>query len=795
MKTSYNIKINGIVQGVGFRPFVYNLARKLSLNGWVRNNSQGVDIEIYGEKKLCDSFIEDLQNQKPKLSLIQNIKITENKNNPELDKYKSFTIIKSNNNKNIDTIISPDVAICDDCLKELFDQNDRRYLYPFINCTNCGPRYSIIKKIPYDRPFTTMHSFNMCEKCSSEYENPQDRRFHAQPIACHNCGPYVWLCDKEGLELEIDSRSNPIKETIKLLHDDKIIAVKGLGGFHLVCDASSDKAVNELKKRKDRYEKPFAIMSLSLSDVEKYAELDEISKKELESYQAPIVLIEKKKNDILSKYLAEESDSFGIMLPYTPLHYLLFGYHPSKGKSEFTALVMTSANKKEEPIVTDNDEAIERLSDIADYFLFHNRDIHIRVDDSIVKTTKHYKQTLRRSRGFAPFPIICNTKYKKILATGAELKNSIALSKDYNIFVSQYLGDLINTEVIDSFHKTIEHIKNIYKIQTEYIAYDFHPHYYGTIWAKNQSIIKIGIQHHHAHLASVLAEYDLHEPVIGLIMDGTGYGLDGNIWGSEVFIFDKSNYSYTSIQENSDKNINYNMDFIDRFAHANYLKLPGGDKAVNEPWRIAISWLSQLKDNDEYSDYYESLLEKHIENNINRKSIELCKNITKINKFSPKSCGMGRYFDAVSALLGICYNVNYEAQAAIKLENIADKSNIQHYNYDIDFLNKPFLLNYNIMLKEIIDDLKTNIDISVISAKFHNTIVRSLTEICSNIKKETGIKKIVLSGGCFQNTFFSINLLKELKELGFMTYIPEKIPVNDGSISVGQLYLANMIIN
>ncbi len=808
------IKITGIVQGVGFRPFVYNLATSLGLKGYVLNSSEGVKIDIEGEPQKIDEFLSSLnpkskiQNPKskiklPPLSRIENILVAEGFS---LRNYASFEIRESfPDGKPVPecfnrgfALISPDIATCPDCLSELLSPDDRRYQYPFTNCTNCGPRYSIILDIPYDRPKTTMAKFKMCPDCEREYHDPTNRRFHAQPNACHICGPQVKL-QVASYKLQVDER-DPLKAAIELLKQGAIGAIKGLGGFHIACDATNDEAVKRLREKKRRSNKPFAIMCPDIGVVKKICNVSAQSEILLSSELKPIVLLLKKSEakashymNPISKYVAPDNNYFGVMLPYTPLHYLLFHHRidtspqrldlkssefsvPSVVKDlNFIALVMTSGNLSEEPIVIDNDEAMEKLSDIADFFLFHNRDIYMRVDDSIVREYKGTKSVIRRSRGYVPYPIELGIDMPEILGCGGELKNTFTLTKGHYAIMSQHIGDLENYDAIDFFKETLKNLKNSFRVEPTIIAHDLHPDYWATKFAKelkthNSSLITVPIQHHHAHIVSCMAENYLKEKVIGISWDGTGYGTDNAIWGGEFLIADYKEF--------------------ERAGHFRYVPLPGGNKAIREPYRIALSHL--------YDAYGIDFLKLNIPF-VDRCKMQdaRCKIILKmidsrINTVETSSAG--RLFDAVSSIINGIDAVTFEGEAAVKLEMMADKSITDSYKTQKPEARSqkpeyPMIIDTRILIKEIINDLLNGICHSVISSKFHNTLAEIIAEVCKKIKIDTGIDRVVLSGGCFQNIFL---LDRTLDKLGneFNTYIHKDVPTNDGGISLGQAVIA-----
>ena len=795
------IKITGIVQGVGFRPFVYNLATSLGLKGYVLNSSEGVKIDIEGEPQKIDEFLSSLnpkskiQDPKskiklPPLSRIENIEVAERLS---LCGYTSFEIRESLPDGKF-ALISPDIATCPDCLSELLSPDDRRYQYPFTNCTNCGPRYSIILDIPYDRPKTTMAKFKMCPDCEREYHDPKDRRFHAQPNACHVCGPQIQLQIpprppflKGGMGGLLNEK-DPLKATIELLRQGAIGAIKGLGGFHLACDATNDEAVKRLREKKRRSNKPFAIMCPDIGTVKKVCNVSVQSEILLSSELKPIVLLPKLpphsppykgggEGGAISKYVAPDNNYFGVMLPYTPLHQLLLNppSPPFEKGGTGGILVMTSGNLSEEPIVIDNTEAMEKLSDIADFFLFHNRDIYMRVDDSIVRELTSPSSppfeggergvVIRRSRGYVPHPIELGIEMPEILGCGGELKNTFTLTKGHYAIMSQHLGDLENYEAIEFFKETLKNLKNSFRVEPVIIAHDLHPDYWTTKFAKelkthNSSLITVPIQHHHAHIVSCMAENHIKEKVIGISWDGTGYGTDNAIWGGEFLIADYKEF--------------------ERAGHFRYVPLPGGDKAIKEPYRIALSHL--------YDTYGIDFL------NLNIPFIKQIKDKTKIilkmidNRINTvMTSSTGRLFDAVSSIINGIDTVTFEGEAAVRLEMMADKS--VKDTYKTQKPEYPMIIDTRPLIRQIVNDLLNSIDRSIISVKFHNTLVGIILDVCRRIKIDTEIDKVVLSGGCFQNTLLLDRTLDKLNT-EFKVFIHEDVPTNDGGISLGQAVIA-----
>ncbi len=736
------LTVNGIVQGVGFRPFVYNLARELGFTGSVSNTAEGVKIQLQGTADQHAEFDRQLQTNAPPLSTIISI----NTEDMPLTEDQTFVIIQSDANAKVSTLISPDVALCDDCRRELFNPQDRRFRYPFINCTNCGPRYTIIENIPYDRPSTSMKHFPLCPDCQREYDDPTNRRFHAQPNACPVCGPHVWLCDPQG---DILDTPDPIAHTIRLLAQGKILAIKGLGGFHLAVDADNGTAVARLRQAKGRDEKPFALMVRDIQTAEKLVELSAQEQKTLLSLQAPIVLARSRSNSVLAANIAPGNDRLGIMLPYTPLHHLLF-----QGKLE--ALVMTSANYSEEPICIDNHEALDCLGTLADFFLMHNRDIYLRSDDSVLMIMSGEIRPIRRSRGYAPRPFFLKKKGPSVLAVGGELKNTIALTKDDKVFLSQHIGDLENLEAFEFFQMTIDHLKRIFEIEPELIVHDLHPEYLSTKWAKDQTIPLLGVQHHHTHLASCMAENDLDEPVIGIIMDGTGYGTDGTIWGGEFLVGDYHSF--------------------ERKASLEPQHLPGGESAIKNPWRIGLSYLhhsfgSNLPDIPAFQDHDLSPVLQMIRQTIN----------------SPLTSSCGRLFDAVAALSGGRQTIHYEAQAAIEFMQAAHNQLGQEYSvFDLKQVNGLHIVSISHIMHEVVDRMKDGRTFTEISQWFHHSLIHTFVRVSEHLRQDTGINKLVLSGGVFQNRLLFEGLMRALVKARFEVYSHTKVPANDGGLALGQ---------
>ncbi|MFW5792801.1 MAG: carbamoyltransferase HypF [Bacteroidota bacterium] len=741
-KTTYRIKVRGLVQGVGFRPFIYKLAVENNLRGSVDNRNDGVYIILNCNEKELLNFIKLIKATAPPASQIENISYEE----IEHTAFQGFDIIKSKSVSNTITDVSPDIAVCLDCLNDMKIQKNRLD-YPFINCTNCGPRFTIIQDLPYDREKTTMKDFAMCPDCHREYTNILDRRFHAQPVACAVCGPEYRLFVKNE---EIKDQKLILSKTVELLENKKIIAIKGLGGFFIACDAFCEETVSKLRKLKNREGKPFAVMFSNIETLSKYADINKHEKESLLSLKRPIVLLKEKEK--LAPSVNIGFNTIGAMLPYMPLHYLLFE------KSNLKAIVLTSGNISDEPIITDNQKAIDVLSNICDAVLTYNRDIHNRSDDSVVSIMNNKERVFRRSRGYAPVPVKTTINVDSILATGAELVNCFCIGKDKHAILSQHIGDLQNMETYEFYSESIENYKKLFRFDPKLIVTDMHPDYLSSRYSDNYDLPVMRVQHHHAHIASCMAEHNLDETVIGVALDGTGYGDDGNIWGGEFFVCDFENYH--------------------RVTHFDYLPLPGGDKVTHEPWRMAVSYLYDI-----YGDEFLNM-EFDFLKNINKDKIRmLCKAIDeKIN--TPLSSSAGRLFDAVSALINLCPQSRFHAEAPMRLESIIDKNVTSAYPF-----NNSDTISFKPLIKAIVKDLQNNQPLSMISSRFHNTIVEVILENVKKISSENGIKKVVLSGGTFQNKYITENTEKVLSKDGFEVFSHSKTPMNDAGIALGQLVI------
>lgn len=764
------LHIQGIVQGVGFRPFIYNLATQLEISGTVSNTSAGVFIQAAAEQQLLDSFISRIRSEAPPLAEI--LSVDTQPFNPQKIKSSGFFIKKSSSEASANTAIPPDIALCDDCLKELLSTQDRRYGYPFINCTNCGPRFTIVETIPYDRPKTSMRVFPMCEACQKEYEDPADRRFHAQPNACQECGPHLSWHDQNGNPLTCE---NPITEAISALDEGKIVAIRGLGGFHLAVDGCNKDSVDLLRQRKNRPTKPLAIMVRDLDAVTTFCSLSQIEKDCLTSPQHPIVLLSKKEDSPIAANLCPGVGDIGVMLPYTPLHHLLFN-SPNCPK----ALVMTSGNFSGHPICISNSDALANLHEIADYFLLHNREILTRVDDSVTKKLNNSMRLFRRARGYTPSPVVLAHQLPPILGCGGGLKSTFSLARNNLAFVSQHIGDLFNLESFDFYTEQIQHHKQVFEIEPEAYIRDLHPDYLSSRFADESKIDVYKVQHHHAHAAAVMAEHHLDEPVIAIVLDGTGYGTDGTIWGGEILLS--------------------RLDGFERLGHLQYLPLPGGDRAAEEPWRMAISALYQLYGRNCLKDGNLPDLLRTVSFSQREILVDMVEN----GFNSPATSSCGRLFDAVAALLNLRLRSDYEGHAAMELETLANQAIPSDWFKELDAImtieQSPFLSlkagKWEIISEEfvkmIIDKTAKGVDASRIALDFHTELICAISKLTIKLAGQYNLEKIVLSGGCMQNRLLMEGLFYLLAKTGLQVYTGVKIPVNDGGISFGQILIGGL---
>ncbi len=751
------IWLTGVVQGVGFRPFVYRLADEWGVAGWVRNTSAGVEIDAEAEAAALSGFIAALQTQAPPLARIESLR--EEAAAPV--GYGRFEIRASAAQEGRYQLISPDIATCPDCLRELLDPADRRYRYPFTNCTNCGPRFTIITDIPYDRPSTTMREFAMCPACQREYDDPLDRRFHAQPNACPVCGPRLTLVDRAGAPVSADLGMDHIAIAAQALQEGRILALKGLGGFHLACDATNPAAVVELRRRKQRPHKPLAVMMATLEDIRAHCEVSAEAEALLTSPQCPIVLIPWRPDSTVCLETAPGQRDLGVMLPYTPLHHLLL-------RDVGRPLVMTSGNRSEEPIAQTNEEALERLGHLADLFLLHNRDIYTRYDDSVWFVPASGPQPIRRSRGYAPYPVRLPGPMPSVLACGPELKNTFCLTRDSHAFLSQHIGDMENAETLEYYERTIALYKRHFRMEPERLACDLHPDYLATRYARRLAgetgLPLVEVQHHHAHIAACLAEnghaFDAG-PVLGVALDGTGYGADGRIWGGEFLVADYASYR--------------------RLGQLEYLPLPGGEAAIRKPYRLALAYGYALT--GAWPEVpalagvpvaERRLLERQLERGLN----------------TPLTSSCGRLFDAVAALCGVRGEVSYEAQAAMELEALAlarprAGETPLPYPFAIE-PGEPRVIRLAEAWRATVADLRQGVDVAKISWRWHRTAAEMVLAMCRALREETGLATVALSGGCFQNRLLVALLLPRLVEEGFRVLAHHQVPCNDGGVSLGQ---------
>ena len=747
------IRIEGIVQGVGFRPFIYRLATERQLWGTVFNDSRGVQIDIEGRSLAVADFLTAIDAELPPLASISRIDVAE----AEVAGVEDFTIIESRNNADRVAQIAPDSHVCPDCLRELFDPNDRRYRYPFINYTNWGPRYSIVTDIPYDRPLTTMADFPLCPTCRAEYEDPASRRFHAQPNACAKCGPQLFFADENGQLIDV---ADSLAEAIKRLQAGQIVAVKGVGGYHLAVDASNDEAVKRLRQRKHRDEKPFAVMSFSMERICRFSHVSESEERLLTSVERPIVLLHRRDDHNLSDAVAPKNKFFGTMLPYSPLHYLLL--------EQFHALVMTSGNQSDEPIAFENSDAQNRLAGIADCYLQHNRRIHIRTDDSIARLLDGQPVLYRRSRGYVPRGVKLTTEQPPVLAVGAELKNVICLTRGDRAYLSHHIGDLKNQQVVDSMRQAIDHFKCLFLVERHLVPHDLHPDYLSThVAGELQGDAElIPVQHHHAHLASCLVDNSRDEKVIGVIFDGIGYGADGHIWGGEFLLGDLRGFQ--------------------RVGQLAYRPMPGGDAATKEPWRMAVSYL--------WAAYGAELPEFLFLQDVDSSGLKLLLQMIEKRLNSPLTSSIGRLFDAVAALIGLRDKVSYEGQAALELEMLIEACGAEELDYPFGIEERDGLLQLDPlpMIRAVADDLRFGIAPAAISARFHNGLAQAVLDVCQRLTAEHGELPVALSGGVFQNRYLTERVAKLLREAGFEVLLHRQVPPNDGGLALGQAAIAGV---
>ncbi len=745
------LRAAGVVQGVGFRPYVYNLARRLELAGFVLNDGAGVVIEVEGSAGAVAAFATQLEAAPPPPARIDSINEEEIPPAGE----DSFAIKESVPGR-AETLVSPDLASCGDCLDDLFDAGDRRHRYPFINCTHCGPRFTIIQGVPYDRARTTMAAFEMCPACQAEYDDPGNRRFHAQPNACAACGPALALWDASGDVVAVD---DVIGATKDFLLGEHVVAVKGLGGYHLACDATSAAAVRKLRARKTREDKPFALMARDVAVVRKFCELGDAALALLTSEKRPIVLLPKKDPCRLPAAVAPASRYLGFMLPYTPPHHLLFD-------DDLDVLVMTSGNRADEPIAYRDDAVVEHLAGIADYFLTHDRPIARRVDDSVVRVFGGAEYFLRRSRGYVPLPLELGRPYKQsVLAVGAELKNTFCLTKGARAFVSHHIGDLENVPTLAAFEEGIADFRELFDVTPDAVARDLHPDYLASRYAEATGLPAVVVQHHHAHVAAVLADAAYEGRVIGVAFDGAGLGDDGAIWGGEFLLADAAGY--------------------ERAAHLRYVPLAGGDRASREPWRPALAWLFAL--------YGEKALDARVPalEEVGRAKRELVLEAMAKGVNAPPTSSMGRLFDAVAALAGVRNYMNYEGQAAAELEQLAapDEEGAYAFSYEKEE-DAGVVIDAAPVIAAVLSDVRAGVGPALVAARFHNAVVAMVVAVAGVLREESGLSAVALGGGCFQNMLLCERLLPALEGAGFRVLLARRVPPNDGGLALGQAAVA-----
>jgi hydrogenase maturation protein HypF len=747
-------RVEGTVQGVGFRPYVYRLAGELGLAGFVLNDEHGVLLEVEGDPGTVARFLDRLPGEAPPLANVTSVGTED----VPAEHGQGFDILISARTGEPDTPVSPDIATCDTCLAELFDPADRRFRYPFVNCTNCGPRFTIVRGVPYDRPLTTMSGFEMCEPCRAEYEDPRDRRFHAQPTACPACGPVARLVDGTGRSAEPADADDAVGAAASALRNGLIVAVKGIGGFHLACRADDERAVAALRARKHREEKPFALMVRDLEDAARIVQLGEPERDLMLSPTRPVVLAPRRVDAPVARAVAPGSPDLGLMLPYSPLHHLLLADAGAR-------LVMTSGNVSDEPIAYEDDDALERLARIADLFLVHDRPIHTRTDDSVVRSVSsggpRRPLLLRRSRGHVPasiaLPVPCD---RHVLACGAELKNTFCVARGSRAWVGHHVGDLENYETLRSFTEGIEHFQRLFAVEPAVVAYDLHPEYLSTKYAsEREGVLHVGVQHHHAHLAACLAEHGEAGPAIGAVYDGAGYGTDGTIWGGELLAG--------------------GLDGFERAGHLWPVRMPGAEQAIREPWRMACAWLVEATGP-------EPQLPRALAGRVEQSRWRQVASLARSERLAPVTTSVGRLFDAVAALCGIRLLVTYEGQAAIELEAAADRS--EHGAYPLPWSSGR--LDARETVRAILADLALCVPVATVSARFHNGLAGATATACRGAAAGHGTETVVLSGGVFQNRLLLERTAELLTRSGLRVLVPERLPPNDGGISFGQAAVA-----
>lgn len=738
------------MQGVGFRPFVYRLANRHGLAGWVRNTSGSIEIDAEGSSESIELFLRDLAVEAPALAKVESVAAIE----ADPVGYAGFEILDSRAQSSVDSVIPADVAACPDCLREISDASDRRFAYPFTNCTNCGPRFTIVRRVPYDRANTTMSAFAMCERCAAEYAEPADRRFHAEPIACPDCGPRVWL-ESGGVACETEA----LEAAARLLHAGAIVAVKGLGGFHLACDATNDHAVRTLRQRKGRVAKPFALMVRDLDEAERLCELNDLARELIGSRQRPIVLARRRMGTGISEAVAPGNTHLGVMLPYTPLHQLLFEHGPP-------ALVMTSGNLAEEPLVFTNASARTKLSGLADAFVMHDRDIHVPCDDSVVRPMPAGAAIpIRRARGYVPNVIEMPVECVCILGVGAEQKNTFCLAWDNTAVPSQHIGDLDTAETLDYYRYAVSHFLALFGRTPAVVAHDLHPDYLSTRFALELPAERVvGVQHHHAHVAACLAENGRSETCIGVALDGTGYGPDGTVWGGEILIADLAGFERAG-----------------RFAQ---VRMPGGEAAIRDPKRMAMAYLHAAFGDDCVR------VGEQLGLKLSKLELDVVLHQLRTGLNCPLTSSAGRLFDAVSAICGVCRERTYEGQPAAQLEMAADEGCSGAYTGAVETGGSTVVIDTIPIVRRVVEDCIAGADNALIAARFHNGLVGLLAEACRAVGERSGIGLVALSGGVFQNAIIAMRLRESLERAGFEVLVHGIMPPNDACISLGQVAVA-----
>ncbi|HTX31849.1 MAG TPA: carbamoyltransferase HypF [Solirubrobacteraceae bacterium] len=743
-------RVQGTVQGVGFRPYVHRLAAELGLAGYVLNDAHGVLLEVEGEAEAVEEFLARLAPEAPPLAMIEHVEVSEGPPLGDTD----FVIRASPRGGPVDAPVTPDSATCAECLRELFDPGDRRHRYPFINCTNCGPRFTIVRGVPYDRPLTTMAAFTMCARCQSEYEDPRDRRFHAQPNACPQCGPSVRLLKARGGEIDV---ADPVGAAAAALREGQIVAVKGVGGFHLACRADDQPAVARLRARKHREDKPFALMCASRADAEALVRLGDAEAALLSGSERPIVLAARRADARVAPSVAPGVGELGVMLPYSPLHHLLLA-------DSGCTLVMTSGNLSDEPIAFEDEEARERLGRIADLLLVHDRPIETRTDDSVVRVAAaDHPLFLRRSRGYVPAALpLPEPARRPVLACGAELKNTFCLAKGSRAWVGHHVGDLQNYETLRSFTRGIAHFEDLFAVAPELVAHDLHPEYLSTKYALERSGVELlGVQHHHAHLAAVLAEHGDPGVAVGAIFDGTGLGSDGTVWGGEFLAGDLSGFQ--------------------RVGTLWPVRLPGGERAIREPWRMACAWALAAEAPD---------LPERLAPFVAPEAWAQIRRLAESGLASPVTSSMGRLFDAVAALCGIRPAVNYEGQAAIELEAACETTERGAYPIELAWHGELLQLDPREMIRSLVRDLAGGAEVARVASRFHRGLAEATVSACSALAAAASTDRVVLAGGVFQNRRLLEAVMTGLEPLGLRVLLPRRLPIGDGGISYGQVAVA-----